>query len=53
MTEGEQNVAITVRVSAATHRALQRLAQRERRSPAGLVRRAPCCPAMQTRARVR
>jgi hypothetical protein len=35
MQESEQTVAITVRVSAATHRALLRLAQLEHRSLAG------------------
>ena len=35
MQADERTVALTVRVSAATHRALQRLAQLERRSLAG------------------
>jgi hypothetical protein len=37
MQEGERTVAITVRVSQETHRALQRLAQLEHRSLAGQV----------------
>jgi predicted transcriptional regulator len=37
MQDSERSVAITVRVSAGTHRALQRLAQREHRSLAGQV----------------
>jgi hypothetical protein len=37
MQDSERSVAITVRVSAATHRSLQRLAQAEHRSLAGQV----------------
>jgi predicted transcriptional regulator len=37
MQDGEQTVAVTVRLSPETHRALQRLAQLEHRSLAGQV----------------